>query len=233
MMYRMLAAPFTLVLCASAAVAVSGRAQSAAPPSPSHSATSTGGKVAGTAPTGGRSAGVTVAPRAIPVAMLELAFYGKRANSLEPGDSLLAGEGTKTLRQYLARDSALALVDSAAVAAAERSPEVLEAAHGKPCNVVVACARAVGRKLGVPWVVMGKVSKTSNLIWIFSGQLIDVASGRLVMDDDYELKGIATDMVPRGALVFARRVAKRIGQSTAASASADAAGVSGARPERP
>ena len=221
MMYRMLAAPFTLALCASAALAVSGRAQSAAPPSPSRSATSTGGKVADIVPTGGRSAGVTAAaPRAIPVAMLELAFYGKRANSLEPGDSLLAGEATTIVRQYLARDSAVALVDSAAVAAAERSPEALEAANGKPCNVIVACARAVGRKLGVPWVVMGKVSKTSNLIWIFSGQLIDVASGQLVMDDEYELKGIATDMVPRGALVFARRAAKRIAQGTTATVGA-------------
>jgi TolB-like protein len=173
-------------------------------------------------------------PHAVPatrVAMLDLAFYGKRANSLEPGDSLLATEATKTVRQYLSRDTALTLVDSAAVAAAERSPEALEAANGKPCNVIVACARAVGRNLGVPWVVMGKVSKTSNLIWIFSGELIDVASGQLVMDDEYELKGIATDMVPRGALVFARRVAKRIAQGT--TASAGAAGVAGARPKLP
>ena len=173
-------------------------------------------------------------PHAVPatrVAMLDLAFYGKRANSLEPGDSLLATEATKTVRQYLSRDTALTLVDSAAVAAAERSPEALEATHGKPCNVVVACARAVGHKLGVPWVVMGKVSKTSNLIWIFSGQLINVGSGRLVMDDDYELKGIATDMVPRGALVFARRVAKRIAQGTTASTSTPR--TVGVRPERP
>jgi hypothetical protein len=48
------------------------------------------------------------------------------------------------------------------------------------------------------------------LIWIFSGQLIDVASGKLVLDDSYELKGIASDMVPKGAQVFARRVAKKM-----------------------
>src|SRR5665647_1826760 len=71
-------------------------------------------------------------------------------------------------------------------------------------------ARAVGKELGAQWVLMGKISKTSDLIWIFSGELIDVASGKLVLDDSYELKGIASDMVPKGAEVFARRVAKRV-----------------------
>ena len=37
-----------------------------------------------------------------------------------------------------------------------------------------------GRELGADWVVMGKISKTSDLIWIFSGELIDVASGNAV-----------------------------------------------------
>ena len=231
MIYRMLAIPFTVVLSTSVAIAMSTSAQPASRLTRPYSATSTGGAVAALVRTHSSAARATaLAPRATPVAMLELAFYGKRANSLEPGDSLLAGEATRTVRQYLARDSAVALVDSGAVAAAERSPEALEAANGKPCNVIVACARAVGRKLGVPWVAMGKVSKTSNLIWIFSGELIDVASGQLVMDDEYELKGNATDMVPRGALVFARRVAKRIAQGTTASTGALGAG---ARPERP
>jgi hypothetical protein len=48
------------------------------------------------------------------------------------------------------------------------------------------------------------------LIWIFSGELINVATGKLVLDDSYELKGIASDMVPKGAEVFARRVVKRV-----------------------
>jgi TolB-like protein len=85
-----------------------------------------------------------------------------------------------------------------------------------PCNVVVACAREVGKELGADWVVMGKISKTSDLIWIFSGELIDVASGKLVLDDSYELKGIAKDMVPKGAEVFARRVAKKVTAGNAA-----------------
>jgi len=145
------------------------------------------------------------------VAMLDLAFYGKRANSLEPGDSLLANEGTANVRRHIGDAEGVLLVDSAAVAAAAASPEAVEAAQGKPCNVVMACARAVGQKLGVPWVVTGKVSKTSNLIWIFSGQLINVATGELVMDDEYELKGNPHDMVAAGSRAFARRVVRKIG----------------------
>jgi hypothetical protein len=145
------------------------------------------------------------------VAMLDLAFYGKRANSLEPGDSLLADEGTAKVRFHLGDAQGVSLVDSAAVAAAAASPEAVEAAQGKPCNVIIACARTVGKILGVPWVVTGKVSKTSNLIWIFSGQLIDVATGKLVMDDEYELKGNAHDMVAAGSRAFARRVVRKVG----------------------
>ena len=101
-------------------------------------------------------------------------------------------------------------VDAASVAKAASSPTAKAIVEDRPCNVVVACARSVGQQLGAKWVVMGKISKTSDLIWIFSGELIDVASGKLVLDDSYELKGIAKDMVPKGAEVFARRVAKKV-----------------------
>jgi hypothetical protein len=153
-----------------------------------------------------QSGGVPVAR----VAMLDLAFYGARANSIEPGDSALAAVATATLRATLGAASGVALVDSASTLAAARGPGPSAAASGKPCNVIVACARAVGQALGARWAVMGKVSKTSNLIWLFSGQLIDVATGELTLDDEYELKGVASEMVPAGARVFARRVAKRV-----------------------
>jgi hypothetical protein len=128
--------------------------------------------------------------------MLNLAFYGKRANSLEPGDPELAHEGTLRVRTQILDSDGVALLDSATVAAAEASPRAVAAAQGKPCNVVMACARAVGQELGVPWVVTGKISKTSNLIWIFTGQLINVATGELVMDDEYA--GAAVRRPPNG-----------------------------------
>ena len=146
----------------------------------------------------------------VKAAMLDLAFYGKRANDLLPDDSAMAMTATSTMRAALARAPGLAFIDSATVAQAAASPTAHAASEGKPCNVIVACARSVGQQLGTTWVVMGKISKTSDLIWIFSGELIDVATGKLVLDDSYELKGIASDMVPKGAQVFARRVAKKM-----------------------
>jgi TolB-like protein len=152
----------------------------------------------------------------VKVAMLDLAFYGKRANDLPPPDSAMAMIATGAMRAALAQAQGISFVDSATVARAAATPIAQSASEGKPCNVIVACARSVGQQLGAKWVVMGKISKTSDLIWIFSGELIDVATGKLVLDDSYELKGIASDMVPKGAQVFARRVAKRIvaGDST-------------------
>ena len=146
----------------------------------------------------------------VKVAMLDLAFYGKRANDIFPGDTSMADTATAVMRKALASAPGISFVDAASVAKAAESPKAKAIVEDRPCNVVVACARAVGQELGARWVVMGKISKTSDLIWVFSGELIDVASGKLVLDDSYELKGIAKDMVPKGAEVFARRVAKKV-----------------------
>jgi Protein of unknown function (DUF2380) len=146
----------------------------------------------------------------VKVAMLDLAFYGKRANDIFPGDTAMADTATAVMRRNLLNQPGISFVDAASVAKAVASPAAISVVQDRPCNVVVACARAVGQELGAKWVVMGKISKTSDLIWIFSGELIDVASGKLVLDDSYELKGIASDMVPKGAEVFARRVAKKV-----------------------
>jgi hypothetical protein len=146
----------------------------------------------------------------VKVAMLNLAFYGKRANDLMPNDSAMAITATGVMRKGLTNQPGIEFVDSATVAKATSGPTAMAVVQDIPCNVVVACAKAVGKELGVRWVVMGKISKTSDLIWIFSGELIDIKTGKLVLDDSYELKGIASDMVPKGAEVFARRVAKKV-----------------------
>jgi TolB-like protein len=151
----------------------------------------------------------------VKVAMLDLAFYGKRANDIFPGDTAMADTATAVMRKALAAAPGIEFVDAATVAKATDSPAAKAIVQDRPCNVVVACARSVGQQLGAKWVVMGKISKTSDLIWIFSGELIDVASGKLVLDDSYELKGIAKDMVPKGAEVFARRVAKKVTSDSA------------------
>jgi Protein of unknown function (DUF2380) len=154
--------------------------------------------------------GSTSAKGQVKVVMLDLAFYGKRANELLPNDSVMAMTATAVMRAGLTNKPGITFVDSATVASTVKGPKAMAIVQDVPCNVVVACAREVGKELGADWVVMGKISKTSDLIWIFSGELIDVASGKLVLDDSYELKGIAADMVPKGAEVFARRVAKKV-----------------------
>ena len=154
--------------------------------------------------------GRTSAKAQVKVVMLNLAFYGKRANDLMPNDSAMAIAATGVMRAGLTNKPGITFVDSATVARTASGPKAMALVQDVPCNVVVACAREVGQELGADWVVMGKISKTSDLIWIFSGELVNVASGKLVLDDSYELKGIASDMVPKGAEVFARRVAKKV-----------------------
>ena len=55
---------------------------------------------------------------------------------------------------------------------------------------------------------MAKVSKTSNLIWLLTGQLINVGSGKIVLDDSTELKGDPEPMIRAGVRIFAERVAR-------------------------
>jgi TolB-like protein len=149
------------------------------------------------------------------IALLDFAFYGKHANSIEPGDSAMGDSATAALRRNFALYPEIVLADSAAVMAAESSAGATDTSDGHPCNAIVACGRVVGRAVGVRYVVMGTISKTSNLIWVFSGQLVDVTAHDLVLDDEYELKGNSRDMVAQGSRVFARRVAKKLGAAPA------------------
>ena len=151
----------------------------------------------------------------IKVAVLDFAFYGKGATSIQPGDSAMGDVGTAAIRKNFALFPEITLVDSNAVSAAEKSTTAIDSADSHPCNAIVACGRVVGRAVGARYVVMGTISKTSNLIWIFSGQLVDVTRHDLVMDDEYELKGDSRDMVAQGSRVFVRRVAKKVGAASA------------------
>ena len=89
-------------------------------------------------------------------------------------------------------------------------PEVRDLAGDHECNVILACARAVARDLGAQWVVLAKVSKTSNLIWLLTGQLVNVGTGEIVMDDSTELKGDPEPMIRAGVRIFAERVARTV-----------------------
>ena len=148
--------------------------------------------------------------RAGAVAALDVALYTAGANLQEATDTGRAALATSVLRGRLAELLGPALADSAAVARLASDPRIRQVAGDQACYVIVACARAVGRDLNADWVVMAKVSKTSNLIWLLTGQLINVDTGKIEMDDSTELKGDPEAMIRAGVRIFAERVARTV-----------------------
>ena len=144
------------------------------------------------------------------VAALDVALYTAGANLQEASDTGRAALATSVLRGRLAELLGPALADSAAVARRASDPRIRQIAGDQACYVIVACARAVGRDLHADWVVMAKVSKTSNLIWLLTGQLINVDTGEIVLDDSTELKGDPERMIRAGVGIFAERVARAV-----------------------
>ena len=136
--------------------------------------------------------------------LADLVFNGAAANAIQAGDTAIAQVATERLRADLGQSPTFALVDSSQAVTALGSGDLPPA----QCNASVQCVRAAAQKAGARWAVMGTVSKISNLIWYLSAQLVDVASGRLVLDDGFELKGPRDEMIPRGATSFARRIEK-------------------------
>ncbi len=142
--------------------------------------------------------------------LLPMAMYNEQANLLEATDTVKAFIASDVLQTKLGELLGARLVDSATASRVLALPAVLAITGGKPCNVIVACARAAAHEAGARWVVMGKVSKTSNLIWLFTGQLIHVETGDMILDDSTELKGDPDNMVRVGSRIFAERVARAI-----------------------
>ena len=150
------------------------------------------------------------AGRKEPMALFDVAFYGKGANSLEQGDPLVAAMTDSILRADLERSGRFQLVDSSRLARAVAEAE----AGGVECTTLE-CRRQVSKKAGANWMVTSKLSKTSNLIWYLSGQLTDVTTGRRLLDDEFELKGIAEDIAKGGAHSLARRIVKAANSASA------------------
>jgi hypothetical protein len=144
------------------------------------------------------------------VAVLTAALYNEQANLKEASDSNQSTIATTVLRQRLAEDLGDQVVAYEVVDSLAGSPEAATIAGAVPCHVRVACAVMVGKRAAAGWVVMTKVSKTSNLIWLLSAQLIRVSTGDIVLDDSTELKGEPSKMVEIGARSFADRVTRTV-----------------------
>lgn len=152
----------------------------------------------------------TLEPPDAKVAALEVALYNAQANVIEASDTARAVVGTQVLDSTLSDRIGAQLIAPEAVRAAARSDSARAITGGLPCNVIVACARYAARSAGARWVVLAKVSKTSNLIWLLTAQLVHVPSGRIVLDDSTELKGEPEAMVRAGTRIFAERVARTV-----------------------
>jgi hypothetical protein len=148
-------------------------------------------------------------PTAAAVA-LSATLYTAQANVRQAGDSSVIRLANDVLFQRLQDLLGDQLVERARATAIATSPEARDTAGGQTCSVIVACARFVGAALHAPWVVMVKISKTSNLIWLLTGQLIHVPTGKIVLDDSTELKGDPEVMVRAGTRIFAERVARTV-----------------------
>jgi len=144
------------------------------------------------------------------VAVFTAALYNEGANVREASDSSRAELATTVLRDRLTDQLGDQLVPFDLVDSIADLPSSRELTGGIPCNVVVSCAREVARRVEAPWVVLSKVSKTSNLIWLLSSQLVRVRTGEIILDDSTELKGDPATMVPVGARNFADRVARTV-----------------------
>lgn len=145
-----------------------------------------------------------------PVAVLTAALYNDQANVREASDLAQASLATAVLRARLAEQLGSQVVRYGLIDSLETSPTARSIAGGPPCHVKVACATWVAEAAGARWVVMTKVSKTSNLIWLLSAQLIRVETGTIVLDDSTELKGEPGGMVRVGVRSFADRVGRTV-----------------------
>jgi hypothetical protein len=144
------------------------------------------------------------------VAVLTAALYNDQANLREASDSAQSTIATTVLRERLAQDLGNQIIAYGVVDSLADSPEAVATAGAVACHVKVACAILVGKRSGAGWVVMTKVSKTSNLIWLLSAQLIRVSTGDIVLDDSTELKGDPGPMVRIGVRSFADRVSRTV-----------------------
>ena len=144
------------------------------------------------------------------VAVFHVALFTAGANQQEASDTSRAELATQVLRTKLQELLGPAIIDSSAVDSLSRAPKYRPLRGDQPCIVIVACTKGVAKDLGADWVVMAKVSKTSNLIWLLSAQLIHVPTGKIVLDDSTELKGEPEPMVRAGVRIFAERVARTI-----------------------
>jgi hypothetical protein len=84
--------------------------------------------------------------------------------------------------------------------------EALRASGVEPRACDVDCALAVGKQVGADRVITGEVTKISSLIWFVTARVADVKTGKVLRQDEFEVKGVIQDMMPKVMASLSRRM---------------------------
>jgi hypothetical protein len=118
-------------------------------------------------------------------------------------------EPTALLRDALGRPGTYGRTEEARVTAVEgaRVGEALsaEGLDARRCTEP-SCAARIGTRLGADRVVTGEVTKLSVLIWFVTARVVDVPTGRVLRQEELEVKGVITDLLPKVMVSLARRL---------------------------
>jgi hypothetical protein len=160
-----------------------------------------------------RAASSAAQPAMVKVAVLDLAVVDNTFN----GDSKkLAAwfreqriDPTDLLRDKIARTETYAALEDPPLVVSIgrlRIEDALRTAGAEPVTCATACAVRVGKAVGADRVVTGEVTKLSNLIWFVTGRAVDVRAGKVVRQDELEVKGVIQDMMPKVMASLSRRL---------------------------
>ena len=137
--------------------------------------------------------------RTIAIFPVQLDF--SNANAVFGADSALGTVASDTLRAAMERAGAYRLADSRALDDTLRAMRE----RSEPC-VGDPCALRLARAIGADVALTTRLSKISTPVWYLDAHLLDVATGKTLTSEEFELKGRAPQMVPKGMEVVARRV---------------------------
>ncbi len=151
-------------------------------------------------------------PEAMTVAVVELAVVD---NSAQGDSKQLAAwfrkqriDPTELLRTEIAKPEtyeALELAPAVVSVEGARIAAAMAARGVRTGECATACARAIGEQVGADRVITGEVTKISNLIWFVTAGVVDVRTGRVLRQDQFEVKGVIQDMLPKVMASLSRR----------------------------
>jgi hypothetical protein len=118
-------------------------------------------------------------------------------------------EPTDLLRSAIVRPETYAALNGVPAVRSVASPRIEEALRSSgvgPRACAIDCAVEIGRRVGADRVITGEVTKISNLIWFVTARVADVRTGKVLRQDEFEVKGVIRDMLPKVMASLSRRM---------------------------